>query len=449
MNRRSFVKVSAAASAGIVSTLSACRAGAGAFEDQQLHNWAANISYGTRKVYYPSTVDQVRDIIRNNEKVKCLGSRHSFSKIADSNGSLISTDKMNGVLELDKANKTVTVEPGIRYGELAVYLQKNGLALHNLASLPHISVAGACATATHGSGVTNGTLASAVQGLQLVDGNGELHNITKEQGDLFNGSVVNLGALGVVTRVTLSVIPDYQVQQVVYKNLQFEQLKLRLHEIMSSGYSVSLFTNWSGPVVNQVWVKKVVDDSSQKSSESDFYGAIASPIDLHPVEDQSAETVTTQRGIAGPWFERLPHFKMGFKPSTGKELQSEFFVSKENALAALETIQSLGSTITPHLFISEIRSVKADEFWMSPAYKKDCIAIHTTWHQTKKVEDELIPMFQKALEPFQPIPHWAKLSVPDKAALERSFPRITDFRDLCSRFDPARKFQNGYLENFM
>jgi alditol oxidase len=449
MNRRSFVKVSAAASAGIISSLSSCRTGAGIYEEQQLHNWAANISYSTRKVYYPSTVEQIRDIIRNNDKVKCLGSRHSFSKIADSNGSLISTEKMNAVLGLDKENKTVTVEPGIRYGELAVYLQKNGFALHNLASLPHISVAGACATATHGSGVTNGTLASAVQALQIVDGNGELHNITKEQGDLFNGSVVNLGALGVVTSVTLNVIPDYQVQQVVYKNLPFEQLKLQLHEIMSSGYSVSLFTNWSGPVVNQVWVKKVVDGTSQTPPPGDFHGAVASPTDLHPVEDQSAETVTTQRGIPGPWYERLPHFKMGFKPSTGKELQSEFFVSKENSLAALETIQSLGATIAPHLFISEIRSIKADDFWMSPAYKKDCIAIHTTWHQTRKVEEEMIPMFQEALAPYQPTPHWAKLSVPDKAALERSFPRIADFRDLCSRFDPARKFQNDYLHNFI
>jgi xylitol oxidase len=449
MDRRSFMKISAAASAGIIASLPSCRPGALSASDQQLQNWAGNLNYSTRKVFYPESSEQISEIIRNNDRIKCLGSRHSFSKIADSNGVLVSTDKLNRVLAFDENKKTVTVEPGIKYGELAVYLQQKGFALPNLASLPHISVAGACATATHGSGVTNGILATSVESMQLMDGKGELHDISREQAELFNGSVVHLGALGIVTRITLNVIPDYQVSQVVYRNLPFDKIPERMQEIMSAGYSVSLFTNWSAPAINEVWVKKIADAALQGATEAEFFGAKASEVDLHPVETQSAETVTTQRGIPGPWYERLPHFKMGFKPSTGKELQSEFFIDKSQAAAAMETMQGLGATISPHLFISEIRTIRADDFWMSPAYKKDCVAIHTTWHQTEQVEKEFIPMVQNALSKYEPAPHWAKLAVADKAAIEKSYPKLAEFRQLCNRFDPEKKFRNEYLEGFI
>ena len=209
---------------------------------------------------------------------------------------------------------------------------------------------------------------------------------------------------------------------------------------------MSLFTNWSEDKINQVWVKSIHNASAATTATPDFYGATKSEKDMHPVDDQSAETCTVQRGVSAPWFEILPHFKMGFKPSTGKELQSEFFVHKDAGVNAIEAMQALGKQISPHLFVSEIRSVKADELWMSPAYKKDCIAIHTTWHQVDKVIAELIPLVQKALQPFDPIPHWAKLSSLSSSVLAKAYPRMNDFRELCSRFDPKKKFLNKYLE---
>ena len=445
MNRRSFITTSAVLSAGTL--LSGCKVNEPEYQSELLHNWAGNINYSTQNIYYPMSVEEVQQIIKNNARLKCLGSKHSFSRIADTDGFLLSTDQLKAVINLDEKNKSVTVEPGMKYGDLSVYLHQHGYALHNLASLPHISVAGACATATHGSGVNNGNLSSIVNAIEFVDGLGNIHSLSRTSDfDNFNGVVVNLGALGVVTKLSLDIVPDFNMSQVVYRGLPIESLKQSFADIMSAGYSVSLFTNWSEDKINQVWVKSIHNASAATTATPDFYGATKSEKDMHPVDDQSAETCTVQRGVSAPWFEILPHFKMGFKPSTGKELQSEFFVHKDAGVNAIEAMQALGKQISPHLFVSEIRSVKADELWMSPAYKKDCIAIHTTWHQVDKVIAELIPLVQKALQPFDPIPHWAKLSSLSSSVLAKAYPRMNDFRELCSRFDPKKKFLNKYLE---
>ena len=448
MNRRSFITTSAVLSAS--SILPGCKEDEPGFKNESLHNWAGNINYTSHKVYHPASVDQVQQIIKNNNKLKCLGSKHSFSTIADTDGFLISTDKLKSVISLDEKNWSVTVEPGITYGDLAIYLHQHGYALLNLASLPHISVAGACATATHGSGVKNGNLSSAVNAIEFVDGTGNVHSFSRKGNpDIFNGVVVHLGALGIVTKVSLDIVRDFNMSQVVYRHLPIENLKQSFAEIMSAGYSVSLFTNWSEEKINQVWVKSFNDAASSDKAPAGFYGASLSEKDMHPVDTQSAETCTVQRGVVAPWFEILPHFKMGFKPSTGKELQSEFFVHKDAGFAAIEAMQALGKQISPYLFVSEIRSVKADELWMSPAYSKDCITLHTTWHQDKKVTTELIPLVEKALQPFDPIPHWAKLSSLPASVLALAYPRLGDFRELCNRFDPQKKFLNKYLEEFV
>jgi len=450
LNRRTFLTTSALISTGSIFSLTGCKTNKPVYKNESLHNWAGNINYSTRNVYYPSSIDQVQQIIKDNSKIKCLGSRHSFSRIADSDGCLLSTTNLKSILKLDRQTNSVTVEPGITYGELSVFLQQNGFALHNLASLPHISVGGACATATHGSGVNNGNLSTIVNAMEFVDGSGNVHIISrKNDSDTFNGSVVNLGALGVVTKLTLDVVPDYNMKQVVYRNLPFENLKQSFYDIMSSGYSVSLFTNWTKESINQVWIKSIHNDSDASVSPSDFFGASKSEIDLHPVDTQSAENVTIQRGIKGKWYEVLPHFKMGFKPSTGKELQSEFFVHKDAGFQAIQAMQTLSRHISPHLFVSEIRSIKADQLWMRPAYQKDCISIHTTWHQSDNVISELIPLVQNALLPFHPIPHWAKLSSIPKSSLAGLYPRMDDFRGLCRQFDPQKKFLNKYLQEFI
>jgi xylitol oxidase len=402
MDKRTFLKTSTVlAGASLLTHFTGCNP---AQKKQHLKNWAGNLEYSASNVFYPKTVEQVQDVVRKCDKLKALGSQHSFSKIADSKHNQVSLRDLNKIISLDKIARTVTVEAGVRYGELAPYLHQNGFALPNLASLPHISIAGACATATHGSGVKNGNLSTSVSAIELVNAAGDAVTLSKtKNGDEFYGAVVGLGALGVITKVTLDVEPTFNMKQVVYRNLPMSELKKNFDEIQSRGYSVSLFTDWKNKNINEVWIKSRVETGNITTADLELYGAKLATKNMHPVEDQSAETVTDQLGIPGPWYERMPHFKMGFKPSTGKELQSEFFVPIEHAYEAMMAIEELHDKITPHLFISEIRTVNADNYWMSPCFKKTCVAFHTTWKQEDTVM-ELIPMVEEKLAPFNPVP---------------------------------------------
>jgi len=292
-------------------------------------NWAGNYQYNAAKIHHPKTVEEVQELVRRGQKIRVLGSRHSFNGIADSTHDLISSDSFNRVIALDKERLTVTVEGGIRYGELSQYLHREGFALHNLASLPHISVAGACATATHGSGNNNGNLATAVSAMELVTADGEIMSVSRQKdGDTFHGMVVGLGGFGVVTKLTLDIQPTFDMQQDIYENLPLSELENHFDEIMSSGYSVSLFTDWETETVNQVWLKRRVINGKKIEAESNFFDARPATRRLHPIASISAENCTEQMGMRGPWHERLPHFRMDHTPSSGEELQSEYFVAR-------------------------------------------------------------------------------------------------------------------------
>ena len=414
---------------------------------EHLTNWAGNFQYSTDQVHYPETIEQVRKIVRSATKLRALGSQHSFNTIADSKENLVSSKLLNKIISLDRAANTVTVEAGIKYGELVKYLHENGYALHNLASLPHISIAGSIATATHGSGVNNGNLATGISALEFVNAAGDIIQLSRKDGDVFNGAVVGLGALGFVTKVTLDLQPAFNMSQVVYRNLPMDELKNSFSDIMSSGYSVSLFTDWSRRNINQVWIKsRVAANEGSASPPREFYGAKLAEKNLHPVEDQSSENCTEQMAVTGPWFERLPHFKMGFTPSTGKELQSEYFVAIENGYDALMAIEKMHEQITPHLFISEIRTIDADDLWMSPCYKKRCVSLHTTWKQDWNTVMKLLPLMEEQLAPFQPRPHWGKLSTIRPSVLQQRIERLGDFQELAKQYDPRGKFQNEFLK---
>jgi xylitol oxidase len=440
MDKRTFLQTSSAILTGtILSGIAGCRPG-----KEPLTNWAGNLAYSTNRIDFPATVEEAVEIVKKSPKLRPLGSQHSFNTIADSEEKLVSSKRLNRIISLDEESMSVTVEAGIKYGELIEYLHKHGYALHNLASLPHISVAGSVATATHGSGVKNGNLATGVSAIEFINAAGNVVRLSTEDGELFNGAVVNLGALGFVTRLTLDLRPTFNMKQVVYRNLPMEQLRENFHAIMSSGYSVSLFTNWRNRNINQVWIKYLAD--AKETPAPEFYGARLAERNMHPVEDQSAESCTEQMGVAGPWFERLPHFKMGFTPSTGKELQSEYFVPLENGYEALMAVEKLHSKIEPHLFISEIRTIDADNLWMSPCYKKACVAIHTTWKQDWNSVVNLLPLMEKQLVPFNPRPHWGKLFTLQPSVLHARIEQLGEFRKLVERHDPEGKFRNAFLK---
>jgi len=443
MDKRSFLKTSTALVAGTALSrlVVACSP-----DKQPLSNWSGNLTYATGNVFYPKTVEEVQAAVKQCDKVRALGSRHSFNRIADSTDNQISTRDLNKVVSLDKAAGTVTVEAGVKYGEVCQYLHDNGFALHNLASLPHISIAGSIATATHGSGVKNGNLATQVVALEFVNGAGEIVNLSAEKdGDTFYGAVVGLGALGIVTKVTLKLQPTFNVQQEVYRNLPMSALEQHFHDIMSSGYSVSLFTDWKNKNVNEVWIKSRVEAGAAPTLGPEFYGAVLAKQNMHPIEDQPAGNCTEQMGVPGPWFERLPHFKMGFTPSAGKELQSEYFVPLEHGYDAMMALEKLHDKIAPYIFISEIRTIAADNLWLSPCYQRDCVALHTTWKQDWDGVMGVLPLIEQQLAPFGARPHWGKLFTLAPPVLQSRLPRLDDAKKLFDQHDPQGKFRNDFI----
>ncbi len=407
-------------------------------------NWAGNYYYKAKNLHEPKTVEDIQALVKDLDRQKALGSCHCFNDIADSLSNQISTKYLNKLVSIDEVAKTVTVEAGMRYGELAPVLHEKGYAVHNLASLPHISVAGACATATHGSGVSNGNLAAAVAGLEMVRPDGQLIQLQRGDAD-FAGAVVHLGALGIVTKVALDIQPTYEVRQDLFQELPLQSLKDHFETIMSSGYSVSLFTDWQNDLVSQIWIKRRIDEEL-KDLGNRFYGAKAATRNLHPITALSAEHCTEQLGVAGPWFERLPHFKMGFTPSSGEELQSEYFVSMDNAMDAILALEKKRDQIFPQLYISEIRTIAEDDLWLSTAYQRKSVAIHFTWKQNWEEVRKLLPMIEAELAPYDVRPHWGKLFTIDPKLLAARYPKMPEFLALSKKYDPSGKFRNPFLD---
>jgi xylitol oxidase len=412
---------------------------------QSLTNWAANIVYGTDRLREAASVEQIQSILRSENKLKVLGTRHCFNSIADSHDTFLSLKPMQKI-ELDVDARSVAVEAGVTYGQLGAYLHRRGFALQNMASLPHISVVGACSTATHGSGEKNGNLASAVSALEMVTAAGDLVKLSrKSDGEVFQGAVVGLGALGVITRITLDIQPTYMMRQYVYEDLPLSQMERHFDEIQASGYSVSLFTDWRKQHINQVWIKSRVGDGQLFEAPQEFFEATRATRNLHPIGELSAEHCTEQTGVSGPWCDRLAHFRMGFIPSAGKELQSEYLLPRRHAVEAILAIDRLRDRVAPHLLISEIRTIAADELWMSTCYRQPSVALHFTWKQDWAAVRRVLPLIERELSPFQPRPHWGKLFTMPPSELRSKYEKLDDFIKLALQYDPKGKLRNVFL----
>jgi xylitol oxidase len=385
-------------------------------------------------------VAELQELVAKSEKVRVLGTGHSFNRIADSDGTLLTVADLPKVLEIGTSGATVSA--GLRYGEIVPALQARGLALHNLGSLPHISVAGACATGTHGSGDTNRPLADAVYAIKFIDASGELVTLTRDDPD-FNGAVVSLGALGVVVSLTLNVERSYQISQVVYDGLPVQRLQSDFDKVMSSAYSVSAFTDWVDPDV-MVWRK-------QKSPQfaREWLGAKVADGPRHPIKGMPADYATEQGGVPGPWNERLPHFRLEFTPSNGDELQSEYFVPRRRAGEAVEVLRALGKQFTEIIQVSEVRTIAADDLWLSPSQGRDTVALHFTWVQDEAAVRPVLEKLEEALAPLDARPHWGKVFAADAATLAQRYPKVRDFTALAARYDPQGKFRNAYLDKYL
>ena len=396
-----------------------------------MKNWAGNTTYSTDRVFAPRTIAEAQEVVAQTERLRPLGTRHSFSRVADTDGALISTEHLDHVVAI--GDGTVTVEAGIRYGDLGCTLAQHGLAMPNYASLPHISVGGAIATATHGSGARNQSLAASVAAVDLVCADGSLVHFGRRDED-FDGAIVALGALGLVVRVSLDVVPEFELRQYVFERLPWATVEAHLEEMLAFGYSTSLFTLWTEAGVDQVWVKSTGLSTRSSVRPRRTGRATRSP---GPITANTTE----QLGVPGPSAERLPHFRLGFTPSGGDELQSEYAIAREHAVEALRALRPLGPILTPLLLISEIRAVAADSLWLSPFHERDSVCVHFTWKPRGAEVNAVLPQIEAALAPFEPRPHWGKLFVRSPAS---SYRRLPAFRALRARLDPGRVFGNAF-----
>jgi xylitol oxidase len=403
-------------------------------------NWAGNIIFGAARVHRPESIDSLRRIVDQSRQIKALGCGHSFSGIADTSGDLVLLDGLPKTLKIDPTDSTVTVSSGMSYTELTAGLHQAGFALANMASIPQISIAGGCATGTHGSGDDHGVLAASVSAMQLVVSNGDVVELRREMDrDTFNGAVVALGALGIVTELTLDIEPAFEMSQRVHLGVTLDELRDRLNDVFGAGYSVSAFTNWYDGEAS-VWVKRRVDRPLVELTA----GRNARH-NVHPVPRSSAELCTEQLGVVGPWHERLPHFRPDSTAGGGNELQSEIFLPRNVAVRAIDTLREMSSLFVPALLVSEIRTVAADDLWLSPAYHRDSVTFHFTWTGDESAMLPALGAIEERLMPLDPRPHWGKLTTVTPRRAISAYERAPDFERLMVDCDPAFKFRNEFL----
>lgn len=407
-------------------------------------NWAGNLQYTATRIHRPRSIEELQTLVAGSNRIRALGTRHSFSPIADTTGEFVSLDALALPFAFDEAEQTITVPAGATYGDVAAAVHQHGRALANLASLPHISVAGAVATATHGSGNGNRCLAGSVVGVEFVRADGEIVRTRAGDAD-FPGSAVSLGAHGVVTRLTLQTRRAFDMRQRVWQDAPLDVVLERFDEIMGSAYSVSLFSDpLRRDVVDQIWTKC---DADADPPDGTAWGAAPATEPRHPIAGQDARAATPQLGERRPWFEILPHFRQSFTPSSGDEQQSEYLIARRHGAAALAAVHGLD--LSEALQVMETRTVAADDMWLSPAFGRDCVALHFTWHNDDAAVNRACAAVQAALADFEPRPHWGKVFTLDAATVRSRYPRLADFRQMRARHDPSGKFGNGYLDEFL
>ncbi len=412
-------------------------------------NWAGNVTFSAARFHRPDSAGELQRLVAGASRIRALGTGHSFNRIADSPGDLVSVSGLPKVIEIDPGRATATVSAGLRYGEVTGRLHEAGWALRNLGSLPHISIAGACAAGTHGSGDRNGNLATAVSALEMVTAGGDIVTLRRDSGDpAFAGAVIGLGALGIVTRLTLDLVPAFTIRQYVYEALPRGQLDEQLAGIFASGYSVSVFTDWQGRQIRQVWRKCLAAQDDPRPPPDRWLGARLASGPRHPVPGMRAAHCTEQQGVPGPWHLRLPHFRPEFTPSSGAELQSEYLVRREHAAAALAAVGRVSGQLAPVLQISEIRTVAADDLWLSPSYQRPSVALHFTWVRDAEAVASVLAAIEDELAPLRPRPHWGKLFSVSPAAVRGLYQRLPDFQRLRAEYDPAGKFGNELVDAY-
>jgi xylitol oxidase len=411
-----------------------------------MQNWAKNITFSSQNFIEIENITQLQKVIESSNKLKVVGTGHSFSEIADTTGTLISLKNLDPEIEIDEKSQTVKVAAGTSYANLAKYLEKNGWAISNLASLGEITIAGAIMTGTHGSGSNNKVLSDSVVAIEMILASGDKFVIDRKDFAQFPGFVVSFGALAVFTKLTLKIVKSFSVKQVVYENIPIQSILENFNEIFDKPYSASYFNNWSPKNTGQIWMK-FLDNDKFPELQSNAYGGNLAKTNQHPVKVNHPDNCTEQMGVAGKWLFRLPHFKLDSSPASGDEVQTEYLVDRKHVQSYINELIKIGEDIAVRVYATEIRTISSDDLWLSGAYERETVGFHFTWKKSSEIK-EFLPVIENILGKNNGRPHWGKLFSTTKAQLIERYPKYEEFRNLIHKYDSGNKFGNKFIEQY-
>ena len=411
-----------------------------------MKNWAGNLTFSAKEFIEIDNISKLQQVVSNSQAVKVLATGHSFNAIGDTKDTLISLKNLSNAIEIDSQNAQALIPAGMAYADAARYLESNGWAFSNMASLGEVTIAGAISTGTHGSGSNNGVLSTSVVGLEIVLGSGELVTIDESNSEEFAGFVISLGALGVFTKIKMRIIPSFSVKQFVYENIGIQAVAENFDTVFNSAYSVSYFSNWAKNSTGQIWMK-FLDDSSSDNLSDNWLGANQAKAKQHPVKINNPDPCTDQLGISGKWLYRLPHFKLDSSPASGDEVQTEYLVDRKYVNEYIQDLRTIGDEIAPRVYATEIRTIKSDELWLSGAYERETVGFHFTWKKSDTLVD-FLPRIEEILGKHHGRPHWAKLFSVKSDELSARYPKYSNFEALLKKYDPKKKFRNKFIDQY-
>lgn len=419
----------------------------------QFINWAKNLKYNVAHYYQPQNEAELISVIKNNKKIKVIGTGHSWSNIHETQDAMLNLDLYNKILSINKEKKTVCVQAGIKIWQLNEQLDKEGLALINLGSIDQQSIAGAVSTSTHGSGINFQILGSQILEFSLIKANGEKIIINKEKDlDLFKACVVNLGALGIISEIVLKVTDAYNLHDYT-TTVPFDTVIANLEQYLSEN---DHFKMWWLPPTNEVVVytykrtQEAVNDSKFRQILQErilsvyIYRFVVFIAKIFPFLAKFMNKLLTQN-MSGPLDRIEKSYKVFIVPEPPLHRETEWSFDIKNAKEILSAYKKFITENKYNLnFIQEIRFTKGDDFWLSACYERDSLWLglyayeHENW-------DKVLLEYETFARNFNGRPHWGKEFTRDKNYLKQQYPKYEDFIKLKNEMDPNGKFDNAYL----
>lgn len=424
-------------------------------ENSLFKNWAGNVSNIVKCYVQPETEAELIEIIKSSDSIKVVGTAHSWSPIHQSQHTILNLDLYNKILLTDKIQHIIKVQAGIKIWQLNEYLDKQGLALKNLGSIDQQSIAGAISTGTHGTGIAFQVLASQIIEFSLIKADGEKINIHKEKNkELFNATIINLGALGIISEITLQVCPSFNLHEYT-TTLPFDEVIENLDKHLEENNHFKL---WWLPPTDDIVVfrfnktEKAINDTKIRQFLQDkilsvyiyrFFVWIAK---LIPPFAKFLNKLLTLN-MKGPIDRIQKSYKVHIVPEPPLHRETEWTFELSKAKEILKAYKKFITENKYNLnFIQEIRFTKADDFWLSACYKRDSIWLglyayeHENW-------DKALQEYEDFAKKYDGRPHWGKEFSRDKNYIKQQYAKYDDFKEIKQAFDPSGKFSNAYLKD--